>query len=172
MNYIKDIKLFNNDDAKSLNMIVEIKKGSRDKNELVAPAFDKVECIRKTLLKYPFYYGCFPCTLAGDGDPTDAILITNNKHDVLDVVKVQPLAVIKTIDNGEIDDKIICVEGEHKNLDKVLKIILKFLHVYKGKKANMIIDNTIYDSTEALNIINNDAKNFKPDAKINSLDIL
>ena len=47
MNYIKDIKLFNNDELNTINMIVEIEKGSKDKNELVAPNFDRVECVRK-----------------------------------------------------------------------------------------------------------------------------
>lgn len=172
MNFIKDIELFNNDESNSLNMIVEIEKGSKLKNELVAPNFDKVECVRKIKYRYPFYYGCFPRTLAGDKDPTDAILITSKKHSILDIVKVHPIAVIKTVDCGEEDDKIICVEEEYKHISKILNIILKFLHIYKGKHADMIIDNKIYDSVEALDVIIKDSKNFKPDAKINSLNII
>lgn len=146
MNYIKDIKLIENN---QYNVIIEIKKGSKDKNELVEPNFDKVECVRKCKLKYPFYYGCFPQTLAGDKDPADAIVLTKQKHEVLDVVKVQPVAVIRTIDKGEEDNKIICVEGEFKHIDKLVKIINKFLHIYKGKKADMVIDEVIGDVEEA-----------------------
>lgn len=147
MNYINDIKLQENNEY---NMIIEIKKGSKDKNELVAPGFDKVERVRKCKLKYPFYYGCFPQTLAGDKDPADVILLTKEKHEVLDIVKVQPVAIIKTIDQGEEDNKFICVEGEFKHIDKVEKLVLKFLSIYKGKKANMIIDKNIYDVEEAV----------------------
>lgn len=171
MNYIKDIKLFNNDELNTLNMIIEIEKGSKKKNELVAPNFDKVECVRKIKYRYPFYYGCFPNTLAGDKDPADAILITKEKHKVLDVIKVQPIAIIKTVDCGEEDNKVICVEGEVKNLEKELKKVMKFLHIYKGRKADMIIDEKIYDVSEALKILKQDENNTKPKAKINSLDI-
>lgn len=171
MNYVKDIELFNHDKLNTVNMIIEIEKGSKKKNELVAPNFDKVECVRKVKYKYPFYYGCFPNTLAGDKDPADAILITHKKHKVLDVVKVQPIAIIKTIDCGEEDNKIICIESENKNLEKVLQKVLKFLHIYKGKKADMIIDEKVYDVIEALKVLKQDEKNAKPKAKINSLNI-
>lgn len=163
MNYIKDIKLFNEDNT--INMIVEIEKGSKNKNELVAPNFDKVECVRKIKYRYPFYYGCFPNTLAGDNDPADAILITKEKHKVLDVVKVQPVAIIETIDNGEEDNKIICIEGEIKNLAKELKKVMKFLHIYKGKKANMIINEEIKDAVEAMKILKIDKDNLNKKVK-------
>ena len=170
MNYIKDIKLFNDDEAKTVNMIVEIVKGSKDKNELVPRTFDKVERVRKCKLKYPFYYGCFPQTHAGDKDPADAILLTKEKHKVLDIVKVQPVAVIKTIDNGEEDNKIICVEGTFNNIDKEIKKALKFLKIYKGKKADMIVDEEIYDAVEALKVLTESNKANKP-AKVNSLKV-
>lgn len=171
MNYIKEIKLFNNDEAKSVNMIVEIVKGSKDKNELVPNTFDKVEKVRKCKIKYPFYYGCFPQTLAGDKDPADAILLTNNKHKVLDVVKVQPIAVIKTIDEGEEDNKIICVEGPIRNVDKKIVKALKFLKVYKGKKADMIVDEKIYDAEEALKVLMMSNNNSVAKAKVTSIKI-
>ena len=154
MNYIKDIKLINED--KSYNMIVEIPKGTNKKFELNEETFDKVECVRKVHGKYPFDYGCFPQTLAGDKDPLDAILISNKKHKSLDVVKVQPIAVIKTIDNEEIDDKVIVVPTDEtfENLDKKYKTIFKYLKSYKGKKANTTIDGKLYDAVEAVKIIN------------------
>ena len=170
MNYVKDVKLFNNDEINSVNMIVEIKKGSKNKNELVTPSFDKVECVRKIKFKYPFYYGCFPETLAGDKDPTDAILLTKEKHKVLDVVKVQPIALIKTIDKSEVDNKVICVEGGIKNIDKLIKKVTKFLHIYKGKKANMIIDERVYDAAEAMNEIKKDYTG-KTKVSVNSLTV-
>ena len=171
MNYIKDIELFNKDELNTVNMIIEIEKGSKKKNELVAPNFDKVECVRKIKYRYPFYYGCFPNTLAGDKDPADAILITKEKHKVLDVVKVQPVAIIETVDNGEEDNKIICVEGEVKNLVKELKKVMKFLHIYKGKKADMIINEEILDVEHAMKALKTDKERVKPKAKVNSINI-
>lgn len=151
MNYIKDINL-KNYQTQTFNMIVEIPKGTNKKYELVEPTFDKVECVRKVYGKYVFDYGCFPQTLAGDGDALDAILISTKKHKSLDIVEVKPIGVIKTIDNGEQDNKIIVTEQPIKDklFDKLLKIAIKFLKKYKGKKSNMILDTTLYMKEEAV----------------------
>lgn len=159
MNYIRDIE-FKHDNQ--YHAIIEIKKGSKDKNELVAPAFDKLEKVRKIKIAYPFYYGCFPQTLAGDGDPADAIIITTKKHKLLQTVHVQPIAVIKTIDKGEEDNKFICVEGSVKHIDKIINIIYKFLSIYKGKDADMIIDPKIGDASEAVKLLEEAHKAYAP----------
>ena len=109
-------------------MIVEIPKGTKKKFELNPETFDKVECVRKIKYRYPFYYGCFPKTLAGDNDPTDAILITNKRYKSLDIVKCYPVAVIKTVDWGFIDDKVILLDSAAKLNDrKVSKEIRKII---------------------------------------------
>ena len=169
MNYIKDVKL----KADNLyNMIIEIRKGSKKKNELAEPNFEELKCVRKSLVRYPFYYGCFPQTLAGDGDALDAILITKKKHKELDVVEIMPVAVIKTLDNGEEDNKIICVEDSKvKHLDKLVTLIRKFLSIYKGKKADMIIDGKDYDVAEPLRLIEESHKKFNSKVSVNSLKV-
>ena len=100
MNYIKDIQLKQNE---NFNVIIEILKGTNSKYELVDGSFDKVVEVRKVVGKYPFYYGCFPQTLAGDNDPLDMILLSNKKRHMLDIVDIVPIGVIKTIDNEVID---------------------------------------------------------------------
>lgn len=170
MNYIKDVEL--KADNFLYNMIIEIRKGSKDKNELVEPNFEELKCVRKSLLRYPFYYGCFPQTLAGDGDALDAILITKKKHKELDIVKVLPITVIKTLDNGEEDHKIICIEDSKiKHLDKLVTLIRKFLSVYKGKKADMIIDGKDYAVAEPLRLIEETHKKYGSKASVNSLKV-
>lgn len=99
MNYIKDIPLYNDDDT--TNVIVEIIEGSNDKNELAAPYFNRLECVRYVPLEYPFYYGSFPQTYAGDKDPLDMILFTDKRHKLLDLVKVDVIGAVRTIDAGE-----------------------------------------------------------------------
>lgn len=169
MNYIKDINLTEN---KRYNMIIEVRKGSKDKNELVDNTFDKLQCVRKCRIKYPFYYGCFPQTLAGDNDPADAILICDHKHDLLDIVNVDIIAIIKTTDNGQEDNKIICIDSAIKNIDKVIKKVNKFLHIYKGKNAPMLIDEKIGDATEAEHELNKAHKAYLNKTKsINNLKI-
>lgn len=152
MNYIKNIRLKNID---SYNVIVEIPKGTNSKYELDPINFDKVEEVRKVKGKYPFYYGCFPQTHAPDNDPLDMILLTNKKRNILDVVSVQPIGIIKTIDAGEQDDKVLVIDSHEiiSNLEKMKKKAMKFLKTYKGKKSQMILDEKIYGVQDALDII-------------------
>lgn len=153
MNYIKEVPLYNNDDT--INVIVEILEGSNDKNELVAPKFDRLECNRYIPLQYPFYYGSFPQTLAGDKDPLDMILFTDKKHKLLDLVKVDVIGAVRTIDAGDQDDKIICVESDCnlKNVRKQMKKAMRFLNKYKGKNADMKIFKKLASMAEAFQLI-------------------
>ena len=149
MNYIKDTILYN-DDA-TVNVVIEICPGTSDKNELIEPSFSMLKCVRQVEGKYPFYYGSFPKTHAGDNDPLDMILFTNKKHQLLDIVKVDVIGAVRTVDAGEQDDKIICVEADCslKNVSKHLKKALKFLKSYKGKTADMTIDKALASMADA-----------------------
>ena len=152
MNLIKQTKLKEQNNL--YNVIVEIPKGTNNKYELNDPIFDKVEVVRKVKGRYPYYYGCFPQTFAGDKDPLDMILLTKKKFKKLDIVKVEILGVIKTIDNNEVDDKIIVKPlNEEIDINKWKKKLFKFLKTYKGKNANTIIDETLYDSKVAEELI-------------------
>lgn len=143
MNYIKDIQLKQNE---NFNVIVEIPKGTNSKYELVDGSFDKVIEVRKVIGKYPFYYGCFPQTYAGDKDPLDMILLTNKKYKILDIVEVIPIGVIRTIDDGEVDDKVFVIPANErvKNLKTHIAKAIKFLKSYKGKNSKMLLDDTFY----------------------------
>ena len=47
----------------------------------------------------------------------------------------------------------------------------KFLSLYKGKNADMIIDGKDYDSSETINLIEEAHKRFNPKASVNSLKV-
>ena len=155
MNYIKDMKLYNDDDT--VNVVVEICPGTSDKNELVEPSYNALKCVRQVEGKYPFYYGSFPQTYAGDKDPLDMILFTNKDHRLLDIVKVDVIGAVRTVDAGEQDDKIICVEADCslRNVKRQLKKAMKFLRAYKGKGADMIIDRKLASMADAEQLLSN-----------------
>ena len=137
MNFINDVPLYNKEED-NINVVIEICPDTSDKNELVDNSFDRLVCVRQVVGKYPFYYGSFPQTYAGDKDPLDFILFTDKNHSLLDLVKVDVIGAVKTIDAGEQDDKIICVESDCKlmNVRKQMKKAMKFLKLYKGKNAD------------------------------------
>lgn len=170
MNYIKDTKLKT---ALGYNVIIEIPKGTANKYELVVPSNDKVECVRKVKGKYPFYYGCFPQTHAPDNDPLDMILLTNKKRNILDVVEVMPIGLIKTVDAGEQDDKILVIDTHEiiPNLYRMRKKALKFLKTYKGKKSQMILDTKIYGVLDAIEVIEKCNKVYKNMNKTSAIKV-
>lgn len=96
-----------------VNVIIEIQKGGRNKYEIDgqtgALTLDRVNA---TMLGYPTDYGDIPGTLCEDGDPLDALLIIDESvpHGV--VVPSRPVGVLYMVDNGEADEKLICVAAD------------------------------------------------------------
>ena len=90
--------------------VVEISKGSKKKYEL-----DKetgliiLDRILYTSTHYPSNYGFIPRTYADDGDPLDVLVFCSEAIDPLVMVRCYPIGVIKMIDNGRMDEKIISI---------------------------------------------------------------
>jgi inorganic pyrophosphatase len=91
-----------------LNVVVEIPAGQTAKIEYDTDShrwtLDRVV----DFLPYPCNYGFVPCTLAGDGDPIDVLLLGNAVGSGT-VVHARPVAVMRMIDGGKPDDKVVAV---------------------------------------------------------------
>jgi inorganic pyrophosphatase len=101
---------FGHDDhfEKLLNVVVEIPSGQTAKIEY-DPECHKWQMDRVVdYLAYPCNYGFVPSTLAGDGDPLDVLLLGNAIGSGA-VVHARPVAIMRMMDGGEHDDKIIAV---------------------------------------------------------------
>ena len=98
----------------SFDVLIEIPKGSRNKYEY---DFDikKIRYDRMIFssMMYPADYGFIPETLALDGDPLD-VLVLGPAVPRGRVVQVKIIGVLKLLDRGEQDDKLIAVlKGSH-----------------------------------------------------------
>lgn len=58
---------------------------------------------------YPANYGSLTQSLAGDGDPLDVIFYTRAPMAPGTLIKLRPIGVLKMIDGGEKDHKIVAV---------------------------------------------------------------
>lgn len=109
---------------KTINVVVEIQKGSVNKYELDKKTgrifLDRVNGTAS--LGYPADYGYVPDTLCEDGDPLDALIIIDEPVPQGVVVPCRPIGVLKMIDDGEGDEKLICVA-----VDDVTKSHIKSL---------------------------------------------
>ena len=66
-----------------------------------------------TPMHYPANYGFIPQTLCGDGDPLDILVYSQVTLVPMCLVQARPIGVIRLLDGGEEDDKIIAVaEGD------------------------------------------------------------
>ena len=90
--------------------VIEIPKGSKCKYELdKSSGLLKLDRILYTSTHYPANYGFIPRTFADDGDPLDVLVLCSEPIYPLTLVRVYPIGVMRMIDSGKMDDKIIAV---------------------------------------------------------------
>ena len=94
-----------------VNIIIEIQKGGgRNKYETDKKTGGRIlDRVNATTLGYPTDYGYIPQTLCEDGDPLDALLVIDEPIAHGTLVPARPIGVLYMIDEGESDEKLICV---------------------------------------------------------------
>jgi len=90
-------------------LAVEIPAGGAVKYELGEHGELRVDRFLSMPVAYPANYGSMPRTLAGDGDPLDALVLTRFPVQPGAVVRFRPLGVLRMVDKGEADEKIVGV---------------------------------------------------------------
>ena len=94
----------------SFNVVIEIPKGSKVKYELDKPTgLLKVDRVLYSSVVYPTNYGFIPRTYCGDGDPLDVLVIGNEPVAPLSIMQARAVGVMRMLDEGEADDKIVAV---------------------------------------------------------------
>lgn len=95
---------------KSFPAVIEITKGSKIKYELdKKTGLLRLDRILHTSTHYPANYGFIPLTYAEDDDPLDVLVICSEEIIPMTLVNCFPIGVIKMIDNGHLDEKIIAI---------------------------------------------------------------
>ncbi|MGI6264140.1 MAG: inorganic diphosphatase [Acutalibacteraceae bacterium] len=96
--------------------VIEISKGSKKKYELDKPTgMIILDRILYTATSYPANYGFIPRTLGDDDDPLDVLLLCAEPLEPLTLVRAAPIGVMKMIDNGRNDEKVIAVPVNDPN---------------------------------------------------------
>lgn len=93
----------------SATLAVEIPAGSFTKYEIGEDGLVHVDRFQSMPVAYPANYGSMPRTLAGDGDPLDALVLTREPLHPGVLVRFRPIGVLRMRDGGEADEKIIGV---------------------------------------------------------------
>ena len=153
-------------------VVIEISKGSKNKYEIdKQTGLLRLDRILYTSTHYPHNYGYIPLTLCEDGDALDVLVICSEEIIPFSFVMCKALGVIKMLDGGKEDFKILAVATNdpfYKNFESFEELpihlvdeIEHFFSVYKfleGKETEII---GISDQDEAERIILESIDNYK-----------
>ena len=148
----------------SFTAVIEIPKGSNCKYELDKhTGLLKLDRILYTSTHYPANYGFIPRTFADDGDPLDVLVLCNVSIQPLTLVDVYPIGVMRMIDNGALDDKIIAISHSDPMYNHITSIdqlpahvfdeIMHFFSVYKQLENKQTAVKELFSCKEAVQII-------------------
>ncbi|RAN36915.1 inorganic diphosphatase [Hyphomonas pacifica] len=97
----------------SFYAIIEIPAGSFTKYEIdEETGYVRVDRFLSAPVGYPANYGSIPSSLAGDGDPLDALVLTRQPVIPGAYLEVRAIGVLRMTDAGHPDDKIISVPSD------------------------------------------------------------
>src|SRR5271155_5373285 len=103
-----------------VNVIVEIAKGSHNKYEFDEKlGIFKLDRVLYSPFHYPLDYGFIPQTRSEDGDHLDALVIGADPIGLGVLVEARPIAVLRMIDSGEADFKILAVQKSNPRLNEI-----------------------------------------------------
>lgn len=154
-----------------VNVVVEIPEGSCHKIEwdrnLAVMKLDRVEPL---IFAKPTNYGFIPQTLDEDGDELDALIITRTPLPTGVYMEGRILGVMKFVDDGEVDDKIVVVPVDDRDMfghvrsladlpEQLIKQIEFHFNHYKAlKKPNTTKVQSWGDIDEAKKVIRESQK--------------
>lgn len=151
--------------------VVEISKGSKKKYEL-----DKetgciiLDRILHTSTHYPANYGFIPRTYGDDKDPLDVLILCSEAIEPLSLVRCYPVGVMRMIDNGMNDEKIIAIPfndpsyNSYSSIDELPAHIFNemkhFFNVYKELENKQTAVKEFGGPQEAIETIRYSIKNY------------
>ena len=146
-----------NDGPNIVQAIIEIPSGSRAKYEL-----DKDSgLLRLDRVLYSSVH--YPATLGDDHDPLDILVISRVEVQPLCIVRAKVLGVMRMVDSGEGDDKIIAVAADDVSVNHVNSIrelpayfhseLRHFFEEYKTLENKTVLVEDFQDENLAKEII-------------------
>lgn len=147
-----------------VNGIIEIPKGTRAKYEL-----DKdsglliLDRVLYSSVYYPANYGFIPQTYCDDKDPLDILILSQIDVVPLCIVPAKIIGVMRMLDNGEADDKIIAVAAGDPSVSHINDItelpqhfiseMRNFFEDYKKLEKKTVVVEDFLDKATAIRIL-------------------
>jgi len=95
---------------KEFQAVIEIPKGSKVKYELdKKTGLLRVDRVLYSSVVYPANYGFIPQSLGDDHDPLDVLVLMQEPVVPLSILRVRPIGMMTMVDQGQNDEKVICI---------------------------------------------------------------
>lgn len=144
--------------------IIEVPKGSKTKYELdKATGMIRVDRILYSSVQYPANYGFIPRTYCEDHDPLDVLVLGQEPVAPLSIIRAKPIGLMKMLDHGEADDKIIAVHADdpeyahYESIDELpphrMTEVKRFFEDYKVLEEKNVVVEDFFGKKEALQTI-------------------
>lgn len=153
------------DYPEKFNVVIEIPKGSRNKYEYDEELdVIKLDRVYTAAMSLPYDYGFIPQTRSEDGDHLDAILILDTQIYPGIVVEARPIGLLKMVDSGEADEKIIAVPTKDIRLKHIQSLddlsahfkqeVQHYFENYKNLENKVVQVTGWGDKDEAIEVLN------------------
>lgn len=152
--------------------IIEIPQGSKAKYELDKDSgMLRLDRVLFSSVSYPHNYGFIPQTLGDDNDPLDIIVLCQIAVDPLCIVEAKVIGVLRMIDNGEGDDKIIAVAKHDMSVNHFNDVselpphlmveLQNFFEDYKKLENKIVVVEEFQNAKIAKEIVTRSIENFQ-----------
>lgn len=144
--------------------IIEIPKNTRAKYELDKESgMLKLDRVLYSAMYYPANYGFIPQTYCDDDDPLDIVILSQIDIEPMCLVNAKVIGVMRMLDGGEMDDKIIAVADNDMSVNHINSIdelpqhffreLKNFFEDYKKLEHKEVIVEDFQNKEIALEIV-------------------
>ncbi len=155
-----------------VNGIIEIPQNTRAKYELDKDSgLLMMDRVIYSSMYYPANYGFIPQTYCDDKDPLDIVILSQITIVPLCIVSAKVIGVMRMLDAGEMDDKIIAVAENDmgvNHIDDVSELpqhfkreLKNFFEDYKKLENKTVQVEEFQDSKIAKEIVNKSIEDYK-----------
>lgn len=155
-----------------VNGIIEIPQGTRAKYELDKESgMLKLDRVLYSSVYYPANYGFIPKSFCEDNDPLDILILSKIDVVPMCIVPAKVIGVMRMLDNGEADDKIIAVAAGDPTFNHFndiselpvhfIKELRNFFEDYKKLEHKTVVVEDFLGKKLAMKILEDSFKMYK-----------